>query len=441
MLNHSLLTIVPAFLLLVLAFFARSLQGNWLAPAPFFSLYWATFTFIVLLFAPEFPVFPTGMWAIVLIVSSFQAGSLIMFSFMAPDNNWTKYDDKRISGNVSTVIIKRMYQLTSLLTIVSAIGVAFLVSVGIKMFGLSFSIDELLSMGHLFSVLRYNEEGLSDPLLVKIFQCWIFPASLLGGLSFSFAKSFREKVMCIMPFFISLLSGMIVAARAGIVYVMILWLSGFLSVKVYMSHGKYKVVQFKSVLLLVTGVALLVLIFVSLQWLRGGAIDTIDSSFLNHMKVGAFGSLAAFTTWFNFQESIGLTLGAYTFPGPFDFLGLAEREGGVYIIPIYFESGGSTNIYTLFRGLIEDFSLPGAIVLSFFAGLITSISYRKCGNGHIRWILPLSIFYALTLLSQFYSIFTHNSVILAWVVAFFVFILPEYKTLYLRSDRKVTNHE
>ena len=56
-------------------------------------------------------------------------------------------------------------------------------------------------------------------------------------------------------------------------------------------------------------------------------------------------------------------MGAYTFAGVFDLLGIKQRQIGVYEQYETLAGGEDTNIYTLLRGLIQDFTLPGAMPL------------------------------------------------------------------------------
>ena len=53
---------IPIFLIGVLAFFARILEGNWFAPGSFFSLYWFVFTLVPVIAAPDYPVQAWGLY-------------------------------------------------------------------------------------------------------------------------------------------------------------------------------------------------------------------------------------------------------------------------------------------------------------------------------------------------------------------------------------------
>ena len=85
-----------------------------------------------------------------------------------------------------------------------------------------------------------------------------------------------------------------------------------------------------------------------------------------------FGYLAAFTNWLGDFYSSLPTFGMTTFAGPLNLIGFLERPLGFYD-PVLISPGLETNIFTAFRGIIYDFSIPGAIVISFIAGFLGSI--------------------------------------------------------------------
>ncbi len=166
----------------------------------------------------------------------------------------------------------------------------------------------------------------------------------------------------------------------------------------------------------------LVFSWIFLQWLRGGA----DSNFLlyplmNTIKSAVLGSTTVFTTWLQNYKQHSLAFGLYTFAGPMDIIGLNERQLGFYTEFVSLPNGYS-NIYTAFRGLIHDFTLTGSIFICFFIGILSQLSYQRCRDGNIIWIIPLSIFFAFTLFSPFISIFSSNSVTMSWIISYFVLI-------------------
>ena len=62
-------------------------------------------------------------------------------------------------------------------------------------------------------------------------------------------------------------------------------------------------------------------------------------------------------------------------------------------------------------------------------GFISMVAFNKTLNNNIFWIFPLTFFYAYTLYSPIISIFTYNSVIMAWVIVFACLFLFQRNTL------------
>ena len=153
-------------------------------------------------------------------------------------------------------------------------------------------------------------------------------------------------------------------------------------------------------------------------------MDTIIFELLiTRIKAYFFGYLAAFTQWFKLDHNIIPTMGLTTFAGPSNLVGLIERPLGFYdssVIAI----GVSTNIFTALRGLITDFSIVGTIIIIFTSGFLAQLAFNHSRNGSQLALIPLSLFYAFTFYSPLISIFHYNSIILSWIIAFFVFLLP-----------------
>ena len=65
-----------------------------------------------------------------------------------------------------------------------------------------------------------------------------------------------------------------------------------------------------------------------------------------------------------------------TFAGPLNLLGVIDRDLGFYE-PIYINIYNSTNIFTVFRSIVSDFSPLGAIILFFIIGFYFQIEFQK----------------------------------------------------------------
>ena len=186
-------------------------------------------------------------------------------------------------------------------------------------------------------------------------------------------------------------------------------------------------------------VLFLISVWLFLQWLRGGAsADFIFYPVLNTIKSAVFGTTAAFTTWLQHFHQHGAAFGLYTFAGPLDLIGVKERQLGFYADFITLPTG-YTNIYTAFRGLIQDFTIPGSIFICLLIGFLIQLAYLRCRDGNIIWVLPLSLFYAFPLFSPFISIFTSNSVTTAWLFALVVLAFHKKKNAISYSRDTIYN--
>ena len=141
-----------------------------------------------------------------------------------------------------------------------------------------------------------------------------------------------------------------------------------------------------------------------------------------------FGYLAAFSQWLAGNTEFNFNNGFITFAGPFNLIGIMERPLGFYD-PIHIANGISTNIFTAFRGIITDFSIPGSILIAFFIGFVSQIIFQKNQKITLLDTLPISMFYAFTLYSPLISIFHYNSIFFSWVLLLIILIIDKYESL------------
>jgi oligosaccharide repeat unit polymerase len=264
------------------------------------------------------------------------------------------------------------------------------------------------------------------PWAVKGFMYFAYVASLSGGSAILFAKG-KMKLICLLPLLIALLQGAILAVRSGFLISIVLWLSGWLAVKVLVNDLKFRP---RIVAISLIGFSLFIFLFVSVKWLRSGADDPFLILYLlENVRIGMFGHISAFSTWMRDYHYTGLSFGSNTFSGPLDLIGIQEREIGYYKRDVFLSSSLYTNIYTVFRGLLQDFSIPGTLVVAFGLGMAARISFDRCLHGKFIWLIPLSLFYAFTMYSPIISIFNYTSVVMAWCIFFVVLLLLNKKLI------------
>ena len=410
--------ILPLISLGSIGIFNRISLNSWFAPASIFSTLWFSLLSATLLAAPEFPIYPLGLWYILGVSIALTLGSLIVPKNLLPDSE--KYNSiesvKLFFFNRSNFILI----LIVLFCLITIVGIIILLLFGIKRYELNINIFSLISLPSQF----YDDRDagiLLIPWYIRYLTYFIMPSSLLSGILVPF-QQYPRKIICHLPIILAIFIGMVYTTRATILFSIILFLSGIFSSYIILKKDDKIFLNTKSFFASVSIFSFLVFSWIFLQWLRGGA----DSNFLlyplmNTIKSAVLGSTTVFTTWLQNYKQHSLAFGLYTFAGPMDIIGLNERQLGFYTEFVSLPNGYS-NIYTAFRGLIHDFTLTGSILICFFIGILSQLSYQRCRDGNIIWIIPLSIVFAFTLFSPFISVFSSNSVTMAWFISFFVLI-------------------
>ena len=176
----------------------------------------------------------------------------------------------------------------------------------------------------------------------------------------------------------------------------------------------------KIFIFLLSVISIFVALFIFIQWLRQGLSPLFFDLMVSRLKAYMFGYLSAFTLWFdNIDNFFILNLDLYTFAGPMNLFGLLERNLGFYN-PIYINEITSTNIFTAFRGLINDFNPFGVLLIIFLLGFYMQVIFQKIKIRFSDGLISLSIFYSFTLYSPLISIFHYNSIFFSWVLIYFV---------------------
>ena len=410
--------IVPLISLGFIGIFNRISLNSWFAPASIFSTLWFSLLSATLLAAPEFPIYPLGLWYILGVSIALTLGSLIVPKNLLPDSE--KYNSiesvKLFFFNRSNFILI----LIVLFCLITIVGIIVLLLFGIKRYELNINIFSLISLP---SQLYDDRDAgiLLIPWYIRYLTYFIMPSSLLSGILVPF-QQYPRKIICHLPIILAIFIGMVYTTRATILFSIILFLSGIFSSYIILKKDDKIFLNTKSFFASVSIFSFLVFSWIFLQWLRGGAeSDFLLYPIINTIKSAVLGSTTVFTTWLQNYKQHSLAFGLYTFAGPMDIIGLNERQLGFYTEFVSLPNGYS-NIYTAFRGLIHDFTLTGSILICFFIGILSQLSYQRCRDGNIIWIIPLSIVFAFTLFSPFISVFSSNSVTMAWFISFFVLI-------------------
>jgi|SRR5579872_1058127 oligosaccharide repeat unit polymerase len=423
MADHWVAAFIPALLLALLAARARVRGGSWLEPSALFALAWSLYVLLPLLLAPDFEVWPGGVWWILLSIYSVCCGSW-----------WAGRGKDRVPGQQprasrSTFALPAIKSQISGLRIVLVItllcGLLYsLVAILNFGFGLGtlFSTEGIVELARAFSVDRYSEAYVPPGFLVQVWLIGVYAAPIFGGLLFSARRNKADVFLSISSIVPAFSVFLIQTARAPVVLALSLWVSGSFAQSVFSHPEGVRIFSKKRTYALLALALFLVVIFGVGQVMRGGRAPEVevmqDMLLSDTPRVFMLGHISVFTRWFH-ETAFSLTspaLGAYSVAGLFDQLGIHPRPLGLYLDFYEIVPGMVSNIFTVFRGFIEDFTLPGSLLFLFLVGMYAGRAYDRVREGDLRYAPVLIAAYAFSG-SYGVSIFNYNSILFSWLIA------------------------
>lgn len=92
-----------------------------------------------------------------------------------------------------------------------------------------------------------------------------------------------------------------------------------------------------------------------------------------------------------------------------------DRKIGLFPEAVNISDSSASNIYTILRPIIEDFSLPGGIVIFYFVGFFSSFIYYIENNPVLK-LWSMSLFVSILGWSLVTNILTYNVIMFAFLV-------------------------
>lgn len=306
--------------------------------------------------------------------------------------------------------------------------------------GVSFSVfsdfSSLQDTAHTASVNRYASDGQNGSIINQILGTFIYVSPICAGYSLVFAENKKEKLICFSSILPAILSMLLTAAKLAVVTFVILFFVGYYVAYIY-SRKKVPYVNPKVFGLCCMGAILLYALFYLSFVLRiGNGESNIGQVITDKLMVYAFGHIQGFDIWFDRyafdMDKYGL--GANTFLAVSSRMGIAEKKQGVYGVI----SGVCTNVYTQYRGLIEDFSPIFSIVLMIIFFMIVYKIYfylLKNSKPHIfiQVLYSASLFW---IVFNFVSAWAYTTYILAFIVyAFYLYISFHVRFIWGKKEK------
>jgi oligosaccharide repeat unit polymerase len=418
----------------------KQVVGMWLNPISIFSLLWVVYILVPLIGGLGSPINPMGTYYIVVFILFF---SIPIFCFnwkIAMINNRNKFSAERAFGSNNYIFIFGIF-------FVAAITCHILdfVSQGIDLSA------GILNAAGAYAARRYenelNQNAYSKIALLASFQCTVF-----GGLIFGALKKMKLRAVVSAMSFIPSLFIMIFQSAKGLFFLSAAYFLGAWMVTRIFDQNfvapQVKVSRLGGPLILVLG-------FVTISFLSrtGGSLDEIDATLdaLKHYFVSySSGHLFAFSDWFSdryLSPSIAvayfqpeLTAGFYSFMSFFRLLGDDQIVPlGIYSEVYEIDGIMTTNIYTVFRGLISDFGIIGSLVFALMSGFVVSHMFYRLLNANFSTNAVAFFIYFIGIAYQSYivSSLTWVSIPLSCLITILALFFLKFPNLCFRPHKVI----
>jgi oligosaccharide repeat unit polymerase len=284
--------------------------------------------------------------------------------------------DKVITTNTYELNITKANRLFYLILILSLIYP--FVKISQYGFGVEFilNLNSLLEMNNVIANERYTG-GEINTLFDQILLIFLYLAPLYGGYLQTFAQKRKwiYYLVLLPPLFVAISQSM----KAGFISSVFMFLaSRIVSYRLY--TGEFPKITFKVVSKAVFAFTFFLGILFFSMLLRTDGIDSENIRSIAYRFVNyALGHMVAFDVWLNDLYDPNTPFELKTFYGISNVIGLGERMQGVFdefidYSNVNFPDEMVTNVFSVFRFLIEDFGVIGSQFFYYF--LVCLLDFR-----------------------------------------------------------------
>jgi oligosaccharide repeat unit polymerase len=400
------LTAAIFLLLPAIAVAARKTGGSWYSPAAFFAAFWCVFGGLPLIAGP-LTVQPAGMLFLVAACGAVLLGA------------WIAQRRQRATPAPGPQLTEPpwLWWFIAACTLLGvAVVVLILASIDVPGARRALSFSGIVATIHQLAIER-NGGTWQEPAVARVLTTVLYLGAMLAGVMIGIRNTGYTRWLALAALVPSVMITVILTTKASLLLPLALGVSAYLAT--CLAAGRPPSLNLKRAALLVGLVAVLAGAFVLLQMVRyAGWASGRPLAVIQLLWLDSFPYLGAFAMWFQhnaLSASLHPALGQYTFAGVFELLHIHSRVAGLYTDQVQI-NGAGYNIYTAFRGLIEDFTVPGALLFLVVIGFGAQLAYRRVRSGDLIYVGILAAFYAATLWSFVVDVFIYNTIVLAFVV-------------------------
>ena len=425
--GDSLLSLLFSMGILLNAFVMRRLIGRWLFPATIYALFWFGYTFLPVAGLFGTPINPVAIEYLFLTTVCFSLGSLLLPSWRTA----LRLNDRKgdVGEAYATPFMWMVFASSALLALL-----CFAINMRVQGFTLEQVIFESIQTAAMYSSRRGNSD-LEANIYAKAGMVLAYLAASTGGLLFGSASTRRRSVVGITGAFLPAIAALLFESNKGLLFQFIaLFWGGVLVTRVhrktlYVADGA----DLRNALIVVAIVVPLTIVSFLSRGLYGVDSSVLVEQLPRYFASYAFGHAYAFSDWFSFHVGMPASQTYAVEPTGFGFYTMAplhrllgstrEFPPGVY--EEVFSTGTliTTNIYSMFRGLIIDFGIAGSLVYMFVTGYLIHLAFhtllvsRRPAFSAAIFIYSIGYFYSSALVSALmYNVIPSGAVIMGGIL-------------------------
>lgn len=431
MVSQKLLAIAFSLLILVQAWAVKRYVGTWLFPGCILGLFWFAYTFVPLVLVFHAPVEPMSVAFILLGCAAFSLSGL----FFDWKRAYQAGRETRSHARYDGVFLKLAFYALSIIVVV-----CLMVNWRLQGFTFVQIVFDFYETSLQYVTLR-NRGEVQKNIFSQVGVFLTYAATAIGGFVYGAERRRWVRLLVIGVAMLPSVLAMLVEGNKGAIFLAIalFWGAG-LAFKVSVNDRNIfggiswgQMIFFLLAILVLVTFAFVVRIDGIHAEDMGDAARKMKWYFLSYVC----GHLYAFSDWFSWLIGKGSSVsyqevlnggGFYTFIGLFKLFG-DERFVPPGIYGEYFIYGDliQSNIYTIFRGLVIDFGVIGALIFWVVLGLVAHLFFRWLVVG--AWV-SLSATFFVFLIGFFYtsfiiSLWIWNSVFASFLVVVVVLYANE----------------
>lgn len=362
------------------------LRGKLTNPFTLFSVYWLSLIGVGVLVI-NFKYNYKGIIYIVFV-------TLITFFISAFFYSITDISDRSRKETLKKFEVSRSRNMLFLATILgSMFAILSLKQQGIALSGI-FNFSSLLDINSQMAIQRYSGSTNSASGGLQLLIIFQYFAPVIGGYHFGSTNNKKEQIYAFVGFIPVLLTMSTQNTKSGVISAVTFFIAACIIAHLYdrtFSNFKFKqIIRYVVIIVILLGVLFLSMV------MRTGKFNLMTiAQIWKKFIVYAFGQVPVFDYWFSNRGIFEYGFGSNTFIGIANLLGIASRNQGIYNDAVYINQIPA-NIYTAFRGLIQDFGNVGSILFLVILLCIGIYSYRRLYEGfgiNINSFILLNVYF------------------------------------------------